>query len=47
MDGVRILERNDAELIVRARFEPEIAELPFVRVVVTDDRGRSAWTNVL
>ncbi|HSL11850.1 MAG TPA: hypothetical protein VLA82_11105 [Actinomycetota bacterium] len=46
-DGVRILERNDAGLIVRARFEPDVDDLPFVRVVVTDARGRSAWTNVV
>ena len=46
-DGVRVLERDDAGLITRARFEPDVADVPFVRVVVVDRDGRSAWTNVL
>lgn len=45
--GVRVLERDDAGLIVHARFEPDVPDLPYVRIVVTDDRGRSAWTNPL
>jgi hypothetical protein len=45
--GVRVLERDDAGSITRARFEPDVRGLPYVRVVVTDDRGRSAWTNPL
>jgi hypothetical protein len=30
---------------VAARFRPDIDDLPFVRVVVTDAEGRRAWTN--
>lgn len=45
-DGVRVLERDDAGLIMRARFDPDVEDLPFVRLVVTDARG-PAWTNVL
>lgn len=40
-----ILERDDRGLIVRARFTPPVADLPYLRVVVTDGAGRSAWTN--
>jgi hypothetical protein len=43
----RILERDDRGLIVRASFRPPVEDLPFVRVVATDGRGRSAWTNPL
>lgn len=44
-EGARILERDEAGLVIRARFRPEIKDLPFVRVVVTDAEGRKAWTN--
>ncbi len=44
-EHARILERDDSGAIVRARFHPEVEGLPFVRVVVTDRDGRSAWTN--
>jgi hypothetical protein len=44
-DGARILERDDRGLIVRARFTPPSEDLPYLRVVVTDEAGRSAWTN--
>jgi hypothetical protein len=44
-EGARILERDDAGLVIRARFRPDIEDLPFVRVVVTDAEGRKAWTN--
>ena len=40
----RILERNDRELIVRARFTPP-AGLPYRRLVIQDDTGRKAWSN--
>jgi hypothetical protein len=46
-EGARILERDDAGLVVRARFQPEVPDLPFMRVVATDARGRTAWTNPL
>jgi hypothetical protein len=46
-EGARILERNDAGLVVRARFRPDVDDLPFVRVVAVDAEGRSAWTNPL
>jgi hypothetical protein len=46
-EGARILERDDAGLVVRARFRPDIEDLPFVRVVATDAEGRRAWTNPL
>jgi hypothetical protein len=39
------LERDDAGLVVRARFRPDVEGLPFVRVVATDAAGRKAWTN--
>lgn len=41
----RILERDDQGLVVRARFHPDVPDLPFLRVVATDSRGSSAWTN--
>ena len=44
-EGARILERDDAGLLVRAEFRPDVEDLPFVRVVVTDAAGRRAWTN--
>ena len=44
-EGARILERDDAGLVVRAAFQPDVADLPFVRVVATDTEGRRAWTN--
>ena len=46
-DHARILERDAAGLVVRARFRPDIDDLPFVRVVATDAEGRKAWTNPL
>lgn len=45
--GARILERDDAGLVIRAAFQPDVTDLPFVRVVATDASGRSAWTNPL
>jgi hypothetical protein len=44
-EGARILERDDAGLVIRARFRPDVEDLPFVRVVATDIEGRAAWTN--
>jgi predicted metal-dependent phosphoesterase TrpH len=44
-EGGRILERDDRGGVVAARFQPEVDGLPFVRVVVTDAKGRNAWTN--
>lgn len=44
-EGARILERDDAGLVVRAEFRPAVKDLPFVRVVATDAEGRAAWTN--
>jgi hypothetical protein len=46
-ENVRVLDRDDRGLIVRARFTPQdgTPELPYVRVVVRDERGRAAWTN--
>ena len=44
-DNARILERDDDGLIVRARFDTTGAEVPYVRLVATDPRGRAAWTN--
>lgn len=46
-EHARILERNDHGSIIRARFEPDLSELPYVRVVATDREGRSAWTNAI
>jgi hypothetical protein len=40
----RILERGADGSIVRARFTPT-TPLPYRRLVVSDDRGRKAWTN--
>ncbi|MFL5767241.1 MAG: hypothetical protein ACJ758_05280, partial [Actinomycetota bacterium] len=39
-----VLERDDAGLVTRARFEPPM-ELPYRRLVVEDAQGRKAWTN--
>ena len=44
-EGARILERDDHGAVVAARFRPEVDDLMFVRVVVTDAEGRKAWTN--
>ncbi len=41
-----ILERNDRDLVVRARFTPP-AGLPYRRLVVEDEAGRKAWTNAI
>jgi hypothetical protein len=46
-EQARILERDSHGAIVRARFDPEVDDLPYVRVVATDPSGRSAWTNAL
>ncbi|MEX2274007.1 MAG: hypothetical protein WEA10_00360 [Actinomycetota bacterium] len=43
-EQTRILERDDHGAIVRARLQTD-EQVPYVRVVATDDRGRSAWTN--
>lgn len=44
MEDARIIERDEDEAVVRARFEPPF-ELPYRRIVVEDERGRRAWTN--
>jgi len=44
-EGLEILERDDRGLIVRALFEGTDHELPYLRLEVTDARGRKAWTN--
>jgi hypothetical protein len=44
-EGARILERDDRGLVIRARFRPDADGAPFVRVVVKDESGRTAWTN--
>jgi hypothetical protein len=44
-EDARILERDQAGLVVRAGFAPPVEDLPYARVVVTDPSGRSAWTN--
>jgi hypothetical protein len=41
-----ILERNDRDLVVRARFTPP-AGLPYRRLVVEDETGRKAWSNAI
>jgi hypothetical protein len=46
LEDARILERDDAGLVTRARFTPPI-ELPHRRVVVEDERGRRAWSNAI
>ena len=43
-EDARVLERDDHDLIVRARFEPSV-ELPYRRIVIEDERGRRAWSN--
>ena len=45
-EDARILERDAAGLICRARFRPPM-ELPYRRLVIEDGRGRKAWTNAL
>jgi len=40
----RILERDDHDLVVRARFTPS-PDLPYRRLVIEDERGRKAWSN--
>lgn len=42
----KILERNDRELVVRARFTPPEG-LPYRRLVVEDETGRKAWSNAI
>lgn len=44
-EGARILGRDDTGSVVRAEFRPDVQDLPFVRVVATDAKGRTAWTN--
>ena len=44
MENARVLERDDAGLIMRARFEPA-PDLPYHRFVLEDERGRKAWSN--
>ena len=47
-EGARILERDDAGRIVRARLLPQTEErIPYVRIVTTDQNGRRAWTDPL
>jgi hypothetical protein len=43
-DRARILERDDHDLVVRARFTPP-PDLPYRRLVIEDERGRKAWSN--
>ena len=45
-DQARILQRDDHDLVVRARFTPP-SGLPYRRLVVEDPRGRKAWSNPL
>jgi hypothetical protein len=45
-EDARILERDDAGLIVRASFRPPMA-LPYRRLVIEDPSGGKAWTNPL
>ncbi len=45
-EQTRILERDDHDLVVRARFTPPEG-LPYRRLVVEDERGRRAWSNPL
>jgi len=53
LEGARILARNDRGLITRVRFEPgddpwaATRENPWVRLVVADELGRRAWSNVV
>jgi hypothetical protein len=44
MENCRVLERDDAGMIVRARFSPP-PDLPYRRLVLEDERGRRAWSN--
>ena len=52
-EGAEILERNDRGLITRARFTPNPDEWPakrehrWWRLVVADEDGRRAWSNVI
>jgi hypothetical protein len=43
-EEARILERDDRDLVIRARFAPTM-DLPYRRLVVEDERGRRAWSN--
>ena len=43
-EDARILERDDAGLVVRARFSPPM-DLPYRRLVIQNAEGRKAWTN--
>jgi hypothetical protein len=45
LEGARIVERDAAGAVVRARFHPEPDALTYARIQVNDERGRSAWTN--
>ena len=46
MEGARVLERDDAGFIVRARFEPP-GDLAYRRLILEDERGRRAWSNAI
>jgi hypothetical protein len=46
MEDARILERDDAGFVTRARFTPPL-DLPYRRFVVEGPSGRKAWTNPL
>jgi hypothetical protein len=43
-EDAAVLERDDAGMIVRARFTPPM-ELPYRRLVIEGPDGRRAWTN--
>jgi predicted metal-dependent phosphoesterase TrpH len=45
LEGARIVERDAAGAVTRARFHPEPDALTYARIQVNDERGRSAWTN--
>jgi len=45
LERSHILERDGSGAIVRARFDPEPDDLTYARIQVSDERGRSAWTN--
>jgi hypothetical protein len=53
LDEARILERDDRGLIRRVRFQPGPDEWaakrshPWARVVIQDEHGRRAWSNVV
>ncbi len=44
MEQARVLERDDAGMILRAKFSPP-SGLPYRRFVLEDDRGGRAWSN--